>query len=53
MTGSETAEHFAMMGNDVTLVEMQSKLAPEVSPDNLVTVIKHLKEYPCGNSCIP
>ncbi len=45
MTGSETAEHFAMMGNDVTLVEMQSKLAPEVSPDNLVTVIKHLKEY--------
>lgn len=44
MTGSETAEHFAVMGNKVTLVEMQSKLAPEVSPDNLVTVIAHLRE---------
>lgn len=44
MTGCETAEHFAMMGNNVTLIEMQSKLAPEVSPDNLVTVIEHLKE---------
>lgn len=44
MTGCETAEHFAILGNEVTLVEMQSELAPEVSPDNLVTVLKHLKE---------
>ncbi|GAB2045999.1 FAD-dependent oxidoreductase [Agathobaculum sp. TL06] len=44
MTGCETAEHFAMMGNQVTLVEMQHKLAPEVSPDNLVTVLQHLQE---------
>lgn len=44
MTGCETAEHFAMMGNQVRLVEMLPKLAPEVSPDNLVTVLKHLRE---------
>lgn len=44
MTGSETAEHFALMGNEVTLVEMQGKLAPEVSPDNLVTVIDNLNK---------
>ncbi|GCF95495.1 NADH:flavin oxidoreductase [Enterococcus florum] len=44
MTGCETAEHFALMGNDVTLVEMQPKLAPEVSPDNLVTVLENLEK---------
>lgn len=43
MTGCETAEHFALMGNAVTLVEMQEKLAPEVDPDNLVTVLRNLK----------
>ncbi len=45
MTGCKVAEHFAMIGNDVTLIEMQAKLAPEVSPDNLVTVLKHLREH--------
>lgn len=47
MTGCETAEHFALMGNDVTLVEMQDKLAPEVDPDNLVTALENLKK--CGS----
>lgn len=45
MTGCETAEHFAMMGNKVTLVEMQAKLAAEVSPDNLVTVLSNLNDH--------
>ncbi len=44
MTGCETAEHFALMGNDVVLVEMQDKLAPEVDPDNLVTVLENLEK---------
>ena len=44
MTGCEVAEHFALMGNEVTLVEMMDKLAPEVDPDNLVTVIRNLKK---------
>lgn len=44
MTGCETAEHFALMGNDVTLIEMQDKLAPEVDPDNLVTVLQNLEK---------
>ena len=43
MTGCEVAEDLALKGNDVTLIEMQDKLAPEVSPDNLVTVLKNLK----------
>ncbi|WP_195267687.1 NAD(P)/FAD-dependent oxidoreductase [Eubacterium sp. 1001713B170207_170306_E7] len=43
MTGCEVAEHFARMGNTVTLVEMQDKLAPEVCRDNLFTVLKNLK----------
>lgn len=34
MTGCETAEHFALMGNKVILVEIQSNLAPEVCLDN-------------------
>ncbi|NMM61700.1 FAD-dependent oxidoreductase [Clostridium sp. P21] len=42
MTGCEVAEDLALKGNDVTLIEMQDKLAPEVSPDNLVTVLKNL-----------
>lgn len=42
MTGCEVAEDLALKGNDVTLVEMQEKLAPEVCPDNLVTVLKNL-----------
>lgn len=44
MTGLEVAEHYALMGNAVTLVEMRDKLAPEVDPDNVVTVVKHLDE---------
>jgi 2,4-dienoyl-CoA reductase-like NADH-dependent reductase (Old Yellow Enzyme family)/thioredoxin reductase len=42
MTGCEVAEDLALKGNYVTLIEMQDKLAPEVSPDNLVTVLKNL-----------
>jgi len=44
MTGCEVAENFALKGNKVTLVEMQDKLAPEVSPDNLVTVLENLNK---------
>lgn len=43
MTGCEVAEDLALKGNHVTLIEMQDKLAPEVCPDNLVTVLKNLK----------
>ncbi|MDC0609852.1 NAD(P)/FAD-dependent oxidoreductase [Vibrio sp.] len=45
MTGCEVAEHLALQGNSVTLVEMQDKLAPEVSPDNLFTVMKNLEKH--------
>lgn len=44
MTGCETAEHFALMGNEVTLVEMQNRLAGEVCSDNLVTVLANLAQ---------
>lgn len=45
MTGCEVAEHLALQGNSVTLVEMQEKLAAEVSPDNLFTVLKNLDKH--------
>ncbi len=44
MTGCEVAEYLALKGNKVTVVEMQKKLAPEVSPDNLVTVLKNFEK---------
>lgn len=44
MTGCEVAEQYAMMGNQVTLIEMRDSLAPEVDPDNLVSVLKNLDE---------
>ncbi|MDO4648070.1 MAG: FAD-dependent oxidoreductase [Eubacteriales bacterium] len=44
MTGCEVAEKFAMAGNEVTLVEMRDKLAPEVHTDNLFTVLNNLKK---------
>ena len=45
MTGCEVAEDLALKGNSVTLVEMQEKLAAEVSPDNLVTVLENLNKH--------
>lgn len=44
MTGCEVAEKLAVKGNAVTLVEMLEQLAPEVCKDNLVTVLKNLRE---------
>lgn len=44
MTGIETAEHYAVRGNRVTIIEMQDCLAPEVNVDSKVTVLKNLKE---------
>jgi pyruvate/2-oxoglutarate dehydrogenase complex dihydrolipoamide dehydrogenase (E3) component len=44
MTGCEVAEYYAMMGNNITLIEMRDVLAPEVDPDNLVTVLENLKK---------
>lgn len=45
MTGCEVAEKFAVQGLKVTLVEMLDQLAPEVCPDNLVTVLQNLDKH--------
>ena len=45
MTGCEVAEHLALLDNQVTLLEMQDKLAAEVSPDNLFTVLRNLNQH--------
>lgn len=45
MTGCEVAEHLALQKNKVTLIEMQDKLAAEVSPDNLFTVLRNLEQH--------
>lgn len=43
MTGCEVAEKYSMAGNQVRLVEMRDKLAPEVHRDNLFTVMNNLE----------
>lgn len=45
MTGCECAEMLTMAGNEVSLLEMRDKLAPEVGRDNLVTVLENLEKY--------
>lgn len=42
MTGCEVAELYAMMKNEVTLIEMKNTLAAEVDKDNLVLVMQNL-----------
>lgn len=45
MTGIEIAENYAVMGNDVTVVEMQGQLAPEANRDSKVTVLENFEKY--------
>lgn len=45
MTGIEIAENYALMGNEVTVVEMQEQLAPEANYDSKVTVLKNFEKY--------
>lgn len=44
MTGLETAEYLADQGNQVTVVEMQSRIGPDAYLPNLIDVVTRLKK---------
>ncbi|WP_342424425.1 FAD-dependent oxidoreductase [Paenibacillus sp. FSL E2-0178] len=44
MTGLETAEYLAEQGNQVTVVEMQSRIGPDAYLPNLIDIVTRLKK---------
>ncbi|WP_339171527.1 NAD(P)/FAD-dependent oxidoreductase [Paenibacillus sp. FSL H7-0943] len=44
MTGLETAEYLADMGNQVTVVEMQPRVGPDAYLPNLIDIVTRLKK---------
>jgi len=45
MTGLETAEYLAHVGNKVTVIEMADKIGPDAYLPNLIDVTTRLKKY--------
>jgi NADPH-dependent 2,4-dienoyl-CoA reductase/sulfur reductase-like enzyme len=44
MTGLETAEYLAGLGNQVTVVEMQARVGPDAYLPNLIDIVTRLKK---------